>query len=864
MKRRNQHAALHRAVRRRQKARIHRPSMEILEDRTMLDSGGLPAAIVVGRVLDTPSTADTDTPTPSYFAGDVQKNNNQVTITYTVYNEAADPESGVLLTTTLAPGVTMASASQTPDQSGQKLAWSMGTIQGYDRASVSITVNLPNASTLTLDTGASAYAMLDAGAVSATTPAATLQPGNVSDPSLLASTVDADTNDPFIQEEAAALNYSPTQIFAYMQTLGYNSYLGSVRGARGTLWSNAGNALDVASLGVALMRASGIPAQYVSGTLSQSQAQSLILSMFPASYQTVGYIPAGTQTSDPANDPQLLSETESHYWFQFNTGSGMNDADPLMPGATIGQTFTTSTGKFAAVPQSLEETTEVQLVAEIYSQASALFGLSSGLKDTTVLDQTFDDDYLVGRPLSVGNFVNQSGISAIFTEVTNTYTPYIDIGDDAYPIGSHDQVVTGTAYQEVLTSFPLASQILTGLFVNVTLGGSQAETQTYQHTIIDRIGAAARQGLATPNITINPSQAPAVDDFDITTLNILPSTFSVSALVAQKEYTEGLQSEFGALRAQYAQAAPGSDQTNLQDLSISDFRQLLIDTGRFFGDSFAVSSDTQTGLLATESQLVAYFDTPRIIITSTHVDTGNGTPGSATSLKLDISMDLLKNDIETVVAPGQATVASYGFNVARGTDDSVLESQLVPTSAEGQTAGLQIEPGVSAVTIFNAAQAAGIPIVVLRPADLAAVQSLNISEDARALITQSLQHGQIVAVPRQSVSIDGQQVVGWFETDATTGYTVGVLENGSHGLTDYTALTDLIAEADLPVKETVLFIAGVISTAGIGQVILALEVSVTYSPLLFFGVAALKATPDGRGNADCQLRKARWPKGSCL
>ena len=136
--------------------------------------------------------------------------------------------------------------------------------------------------------------------------------GNVSDPSLLASTPDANTNDPFIQEEAAELDYDPPQIFNFLHTqIGYNSYLGSVRGARGTLWSNAGNALDVASLGVALMRASGIPAQYVSGTLSQSQAQTLILSMFPASYQTVGYIPAGTQTSDPANDPQLLSETES-------------------------------------------------------------------------------------------------------------------------------------------------------------------------------------------------------------------------------------------------------------------------------------------------------------------------------------------------------------------------------------------------------------------------------------------------------------------------------------------------------------------------------------------------------------------------
>ena len=124
----------------------------------------------------------------------------------------------MLLTTTLEPGVTFVGSSvtldgtttaQLPDQSGQNLAWSLAPIQGYDRESVALTVNLPALSTVPRPRcdrhRAQAYATLDAGAVSATTPAATLQPGNVSDPSLLASTVDADTNDPFIQEEAAAL-----------------------------------------------------------------------------------------------------------------------------------------------------------------------------------------------------------------------------------------------------------------------------------------------------------------------------------------------------------------------------------------------------------------------------------------------------------------------------------------------------------------------------------------------------------------------------------------------------------------------------------------------------------------------------------
>src|SRR5262249_15524321 len=157
-----------------------------------------------------------------------------------------DDETGVLLTDTLAPGVTIANASQVPDQDGQNLAWSLGTIQGYDRASVTLTLNLPDPIPSTLDTGAHAFAMLNAGMVTDAAPAATLRAGSLADPTLLASTPDANTTDPFIQEAAAKLDYDPQAIFDYLhEDVGYNSYIGSLRGARGTLWSSAGNALDV-------------------------------------------------------------------------------------------------------------------------------------------------------------------------------------------------------------------------------------------------------------------------------------------------------------------------------------------------------------------------------------------------------------------------------------------------------------------------------------------------------------------------------------------------------------------------------------------------------------------------------------------
>ena len=472
----------------------------------MLD-GGLAPAITVGRTLS------------AYTVGAVQ--NHQIAITYTVYNEQAEAVTGVLLTDTLEAGASFKDASAPASRDGQKFAVALGTIAGYDRASVTVDVALDDPLLLRIDEGAAAFATLDAGMVSDSTAAVVLRPGDV-DPALLASTPDANTTDPFIQEEAAKLDYDPQRIIDWLHSdIGYNSYLGSVRGARGTLWSQAGNALDVASLGVALLRASGVPAQYVQGTLSETQAQGLILSMFPASYQTVGYIPASTATADPANDQQLLAETESHYWLRFDTGAGMQDADPLLGGYGSG-TFTAAQGTFAEVPDALREKTRVTLDAEIYSVADAAFG-GTGLKTTTVLDQTFNDVDLVGKPITLGHFVSSDGggFGGLST-VVNTYSPYLQVGDNAYDANT-DKIIRGTDYQEVLTNFPLGSQYLTGLFLNFTLSGPDGPSETYSKTLVDRIGFASRHTTGIFQIApVDPDGAPVITPFDSYTVSVLP------------------------------------------------------------------------------------------------------------------------------------------------------------------------------------------------------------------------------------------------------------------------------------------------------------------------------------------------------
>ncbi len=735
--------------------------LEPLEERILLSGQSpLPPAIVVGRTLS------------SYFVGGLQ--NNQETITYTVYNEQANPVTGVLLTDTLEPGVTVASATPLPDQSGANLAWSLGPIQGFDRASITLTVNLATPTPLRLDAGAQAFATLDAAAVSNTTPAVVLRLGNVSDPRLLASTPDANTTDPFIQEQAAKLNYDPQQIFAYLHNdVGYNSYTGSVRGARGTLWSAAGNALDVASLGVALMRASGIPAQYVSGTLSQGQAQQLILSMFPASLQTAGYIAPGTPTVDPADDPQLLSETESHHWFQFNAGGGMQDADPLIAGAQVGQAFTAATGMFTEVPDKLRATTEVKLTAEIYSQAGAAFGLNP-FQDSVVLDQSFNDVDLVGKPLTIGHFVSRSGIGALLFSVTNTYSPYLRVGDDALPGPSQDQIIRGTDYQEVLTNFPLGSQILTGLFLDITTAdpqaNGQAKSNTTQKTLFDRLGYAARQVASASSISADPSGPPALSPLDVTTLLIAASAPTAAALTAE-------QGAIGAastrLAADAAQAPAGSSTAGRPPGQVaSDITQALGQLTAFIGDDFLALSAAASDLAASTLLVKTYFDSPQIIAVSgtIGVDKTSAQPG------MQLETDILRDAPRGLAAPGQSLRTARGFQSLHGASDSALEGQVL--QEVGAPAGFT---ATSSFDVFSAAAAAGTPIVLISKDNLTSLSSLPLSDEAKARITAAVEKGLVVLTPTAMTAVNGGLTSAWVEINPVTASEIYVSEDGTHG-----------------------------------------------------------------------------------
>ncbi len=157
-----------------------------------------------------------------------------------------DPNTvrNVLLTDDLLPAnATFIDAKPLPDSQANSYAWNLGDIPPLESVTMTLSLTVPPtvADFTQLDTGATVWGTLQGRPVTASTAPATLVPDGFDQ--YLICTIDANCNDEYVIEKAAELGNDPTAIFYYVRSLGFESYKGSLRGARGTLWSEASNAM---------------------------------------------------------------------------------------------------------------------------------------------------------------------------------------------------------------------------------------------------------------------------------------------------------------------------------------------------------------------------------------------------------------------------------------------------------------------------------------------------------------------------------------------------------------------------------------------------------------------------------------------
>ncbi len=619
-------------------------------------------------------------------------------------------------------------------------------------------------------------------------------------PEWLASTKDADFTDRFIQEKLSEIAPGIDGALAYVQNdIHFEAYTGSLRGARGTLWSGAGNSLDQASLLISLLRAQGIACRYVRGTLPGEEVQLLIRSMFNGEKMAnaVGYIPEeshGTRwpINDPENDPGIQTWVSDHWWVELEDGGQL---DPCFTGDRVPGTMVST---HFEVPDELRHKVVVRLKAEFYN-------LLSQYQYKVPLEQTFATAEVYGRPLTIGHFVSTYQPPALIGGFkTYTYSPYISVEDnDEIPENNH--IIQGEDFQEFFnTLIAPANTTLTRLTLEMEVNDPGRAPDIRTRDLLDRVGVAARHGMGEPAGV--DTQRPAFTEFDLTTLYIMPGFIRWEGIEPIQDGLRVLGEDAETLNplVEGVMAKP-PEEWNPEDQEIirqhTALSRMIQSQGMGVTAAMFIRDSDHYAKLMRESHLVkAYYDTPRLILCQSRMRPSEG----ETAGEMEIGLDLRRNHIRAIPYPGQNAFADFLFNMRKGKWDSLLEHGIMDLVLKNSATTSRL--AVSTTAVWLAAQDQGIPIRELKgTGDIPGrLETLDISPEAKARIAQALRSGRAVNVPAAMVDVDGTPAIGWYETDMETGEVVSVSENGGRQeAIEFVLICNLVAVSGIFV--TVLF-----------------------------------------------------------
>ena len=687
----------------------------------------------------------------------------------------------IIVTDTLAAGVTLISTSGNATQNGSTLTWQLPDLAPQSSAQITLTIQTPAAGSdfIDLDTGAQATAQRWGSAINTNARSAVIIPTGI-DAAYLAATSAADPTDPELIWFTSGFEQDPLAAFTAVQAFRTDLYQGALRGTRGTLWGEAGNSLDKASALIAMLRAAGIPARYRHGTLNNAQAQTLIASLFPAANGVAGYLPIGAQIADPANDASLIALASDHWWVEaYLPGSGWTNLDPTYPQATVGQAFATpsndGTDRAADVPSAVHHTLRVRLKKEQYNS----FPVGGTTLSTSYpLDEVFKVSQLAGKRVTLGHLVSEQLTGGVFSSITRDYTPYLGIEDN-------NQGFQGESFQDLLTNFPLATSFTTAEWLEYEIHSPDGHTETFTREVKDLIGAATRRLGGSPQLAVGTSSGPFFGPEDLYVNWVLPN--AVTEWAAQRQSVGVLArmkqaGDISQVMLEIANRLPPNATLTGADLdAYAAARADLVFVSEFalssIGLNFARKADAALNQIEDGLRTRLYYASPRVFTVSSI-----GAPNVAVTT----TVDLRHTAVEAVVYPGQASAAEQAAQWIKGVNESIFEGE-----ALAQGAGTL---PLTTMRVFDEMTAQGIDPVLIQPNDYGLLDAYDFSDEALAHVIDALLEGKQVLIPSRAVLIDGEPTFAWWEIDPVTGETISVGENGLHSALEYRLLQIVVEE----------------------------------------------------------------------
>ena len=682
---------------------------------------------------------------------------------------------------------------------GNTLTWQLPDLPPFQSQTVSVTVAAPatSAGFTELDSGALLSAELFNNPIMTTARPAVVIPDAVS-ADTVAATVEVDTSDDDMLWKSAEFGQDPLAAFGYVQAFDFDPYRGSLRGTRGTLWNAAGNSLDQSTLLIAMLRAAGIPAHYRHGQLSETDAQTLIASMFPADTGVAGYISNGAEVSDPINDADLIALVRDHWWVEAylpSTGA-WTDLDPSFANAAVGDSFATpgTHDRVLAVPTSEQHMIELGLRIEQYT---AFPSSGSHLQTSYPVTASLPIAQVAAKRLVFSHFTDEDlTVGLAFAARQITYHPYFGIEEN-------DFAVLGDAFEDLFSNFPFSTKGTVAGWIEYKVTDPDGNSETFERVIKDNLGPDFRLNGGSPNLSFDTNSLPFFAPGEEFVHWVLPNDVPEWAFERRVvEATADLEELGTRTEAMLDLIDEVSDPLTVEQNEIvnSAIAQMLtMQTLRLSlnGLQFAQFADDTLSQIADGLHTNLFYSAPRIFAIYAPAPTGEDEM---------LTVDLRTTRVEAIVAPGQAAGADKTAQWLKG----VAESQL-----EGDTLERMVgEPVITTERTFAEMHAQGIEPVKLTPDDIDQLELYPFSADARAYILQALLEGKTVIAPSDEVMVNGEIAWTWWEIDPETGETISVGENGLHVSALTWTMIKLIVEA---VVEAVIefIISAILSSLGL-------------------------------------------------
>ena len=526
----------------------------------------------------------------------------------------------------------------------------------------------------------------------------------------------------------AKLGADPRALARFVQSeTRFESYPGSLRGARGALLARSGNSLDRALLLQALLRSAGHKARLAEGSLSRPQAEQLVLSGFTGAGKPplTGGKPqreivdkaraqlvqlddalkaAGfhAPTGDAGRWDRSVEEAQRHFWVRLDADGRRTELDPS-PGVPYGESLVQATGERDEPDPGSVHRIELRLESDEMRDGKVV--------TTTLLEYAASTGELSGLP--IGFFHEVKGDAA---------TPLLMVGDKLLRGSSARSTATlwGAGGTNVLNPFGAgAGQGLRAERLRLRVSGPSGErTGTYP---IVETGEASVESDSAVNEALG-----AFFGLTVTT-GAIPPDLPMAILAEARD--------------------PGSDEAAVR---------ILATTGLLY---HVVRAGVPPAL--SDTPPVQYPDSANVIIVRVQ-------PAKQTD-KVAVSMDLALKAHRHLRRPGDPLLGRGVFydELSAGVLDHTVERALFGPGWTSESVG----------SLFEKAASERIALRALAPRSEPPKTFL--TERGQRRLTADLARGQFTVLPESRVN-DWKSVAGWWTVDPVTGWTEDTNEDGYH------------------------------------------------------------------------------------